>query len=273
MENLFIAFMAIVQGIAEFLPISSSGHLALLGSLFGFDPETNLSLEIVLHAGTLAAIVVFYFRELLTFFRRDRWPLALKIVVGSIPAGIVGIALKKLGLDEMVASNLWIIAAGFLTTATVLLFSERQTRKLPPDSGTDLPQMSFREALLIGCAQAVAILPGISRSGSTIASGLFLKLRPAAAAEFGRTLSALTAAQASGIKSGVSALKKRADMLGKTLDELTLRSDALHKARNAGYKKILTALNELRETVDYLETIMPDESWPLPKYREMLFIY
>ncbi len=184
MENLFIAFMAIVQGIAEFLPISSSGHLALLGSLFGFDPETNLSLEIVLHAGTLAAIVVFYFRELLTFFRRDRWPLALKIVVGSIPAGIVGIALKKLGLDEMVASNLWIIAAGFLTTATVLLFSERQTRKLPPDSGTDLPQMSFREALLIGCAQAVAILPGISRSGSTIASGLFLKLRPAAAAEF-----------------------------------------------------------------------------------------
>ena len=77
MENLFIAFMAIVQGIAEFLPISSSGHLALLGSLFGFDPETNLSLEIVLHAGTLAAIVVFYFRELLTFFRRDRWPLAL----------------------------------------------------------------------------------------------------------------------------------------------------------------------------------------------------
>ena len=184
MENLFIAFMAIVQGVAEFLPISSSGHLALLGSLFGFDPETNLSLEIVLHAGTLAAIVVFYFRELLTFFRRDRWPLALKIVVGSIPAGIVGIALKKLGLDEMVASNLWIIAAGFLTTATVLLFSERKTRKTPPESGTDLQQMSFKDALLIGCAQALAILPGISRSGSTIASGLFLKLRPAAAAEF-----------------------------------------------------------------------------------------
>ena len=75
------------------------------------------------------------------------------------------------------------------------------------------------------------------------------------------------------MKSGTAALQKRADQLGSALDELAVRSDALRKARNAGYKKILTALNDLRETVDHLETILPDESWPLPKYREMLFIY
>ena len=96
---------------------------------------------------------------------------------------------------------------------------------------------------------------------------------PAAAAEFGKITSALAAAQQSGIKCGVSALKKQAEQLGKALDELTARTEALRSARNTGYKKILVSLTELREVVDHLETILPDETWPLPKYREMLFIY
>ena len=111
-----------------------------------------------------------------------------------------------------------------------------------------------------------------------IESGIALEIAdsmvaPAATAEFGRTAAALAAAKNSGVKSGTAALQKRADQLGSALDELAVRSDALRNARNAGYKKILTALNDLRETVDHLETILPDESWPLPKYREMLFIY
>ncbi len=96
---------------------------------------------------------------------------------------------------------------------------------------------------------------------------------PAATAEYGRTVSALAAARNSEVKSGLAALKKRAESLGKALDELALRSDALRKAQDAGYKKSLKALEDLRETVDALEKILPDESWPLPKYREMLFIY
>ena len=184
MEFLSIMIMAAVQGIAEFLPISSSGHLAVLGACFGFDPEANLSLEIVLHAGTLAAIVIFYFRELLAFLRRERWPLAAKVILGSVPAGVVGIGLKKLHLDEALTSNLWVVAAGFLFTATILLFSERAAKKRTAEEGEGLEKLPILHTLLIGCAQAVAILPGVSRSGSTIAAGLFLKVRPAAAAEF-----------------------------------------------------------------------------------------
>ena len=86
-------------------------------------------------------------------------------------------------------------------------------------------------------------------------------------------VSALASGQASGVKSGLAALKKRAETLGKALDELAIRSDALRKAQESGYQRSLKALNELRDTVDELEKILPDESWPLPKYREMLFIY
>ncbi|MBO5689559.1 MAG: glutamine synthetase type III, partial [Lentisphaeria bacterium] len=98
-------------------------------------------------------------------------------------------------------------------------------------------------------------------------------IAPAATAEYGRTVSALASGQASGVKSGLAALKKRAETLGKALDELAIRSDALRKAQDSGYQRSLKALNELRDTVDELEKILPDESWPLPKYREMLFIY
>lgn len=98
-------------------------------------------------------------------------------------------------------------------------------------------------------------------------------IAPAATAEYGRTVSALASGQASGVKSGLAALKKRAETLGRALDELAIRSDALRKAQDSGYPRSLKALNELRDTVDELEKILPDESWPLPKYREMLFIY
>ena len=187
MELLKIIFLSVIQGIAEFLPISSSGHLAVLGTLFGFDPEENMALGIVLHAGTLLAILIFYLKTLLKFFRKDHFHLALMIILGSVPAGIFGVTLKMTGVAESVFNSLWVAGGGFLVTATLLLWSEKRAANTPPAQDADgqkLEKITARQSLLIGCAQALAVLPGISRSGSTISAGLFCKLPPAAAAEF-----------------------------------------------------------------------------------------
>ena len=185
MDFLYVLILAVVQGIAEFLPISSSGHLSVLGTLFQFNPEENLALGIVLHAGTLVAIVVFYFRELLRFLRPERFRLALMVILGSVPAGIIGVTLKQCGLDEAIFSNLLLVGCGFLFTATLLLWSERKRRNLSEEENTTpIEKITPRQAVLIGLAQAIAILPGISRSGSTIATGLFTGVRSAACAEF-----------------------------------------------------------------------------------------
>lgn len=184
MEFILVLILAVVQGIAEFLPISSSGHLAVLGNLFGFNPDENMALGVVLHAGTLVAILFFYVRELLRFFKPERFHLALMVILGSIPAGVVGVALKKSGLAEEVFSNLLIVGIGFLFTGAMLQFSERRKRKMNDDVAIPIEKISVKQAILIGCAQAFAILPGVSRSGSTISAGLLANLKSAACAEF-----------------------------------------------------------------------------------------
>ncbi len=176
--------MAVVQGIAEFLPISSSGHLAVMGNIFGFDPESNMALGVTLHAGTLLAILIFYFKELLKFFSKERFHLALMVIAGSIPAGIIGVTLKKLNLAEAVFNSLLVAGIGFIFTGLVLQFSERCRRLVDDETATPVEKISLKQSLLIGLAQGFAILPGVSRSGSTISAGLLAGLKNAACAEF-----------------------------------------------------------------------------------------
>ncbi len=184
MNFISVVLLAVFQGIAEFLPISSSGHLAVLGNILGTDPEANFSLGIVLHAGTLAAILVFYFRSLLNFLQLKRNTLALMIILGSVPAGVLGVLFKS--KVEAWAGSMWVVGGCFLVTAAILFFSEQLEKKhrrnsIPP---ADLDHLSWKQALGIGCAQAVALMPGISRSGSTISAGLAAGLGPEQAAEF-----------------------------------------------------------------------------------------
>ena len=184
MDWFHILLLAIFQGVAEFLPISSSGHLAVLGNWLGIDPEANFSLGIVLHAGTLLAIVVFYMRSLLEFARLRRNRLAGMIVLGSVPAGVIGVLFKD--RVEAWSGNMWVVGCCFLFTAALLFVSDR-LRKKRDDSGrtaSPVDRIGWKQALGIGAAQAVALMPGISRSGSTIAAGLLAGLTPEAAAEF-----------------------------------------------------------------------------------------
>lgn len=191
MENLLsVIILAAAQGVAEFLPVSSSGHLLVLGNWFGFDAESNMTLNVVLHAGTLLAIAVFYFKRLLSILLdKSRRRLIALVIAGSVPAAVVGVGLKLSGLEERIFSSPWVAALGFVVTATLLGcvfgFPGRSKEKnVDEESLLSAEKMSFGKALLIGCAQAVAITPGISRSGSTISAGVLCKLRKSDAAEF-----------------------------------------------------------------------------------------
>jgi len=175
---LFVIFMAIIQGIAEFLPISSSGHLAILGKLFCFDAETNATLNIVLHAGTLLAILIYYFKELISILKKHNFALIAKLIIATIPVGIAGIIVKAMAWEESIFNNLFVPGIGFLITATLLLWGQKNKGE------KTLDMLTFKESLFIGIAQAVAVLPGVSRAGSTISSGLKCKLNKADAAQF-----------------------------------------------------------------------------------------
>jgi undecaprenyl-diphosphatase len=181
-QLLQLLVLAVVQGIGEFLPISSSGHLLLVGALWdraGYPGlGDKLTVEILLHGGTLLAILVVYWRRLWRLLGADRRVIGL-LVVGTLPAVVVG-----LPLHEIEAWHQWLespLLAGCMlpVTGMLLLWASRRS-----EGTLDYTQMTYGQAFLIGLAQAVAILPGVSRSGATIVAGLALGLRREAAASF-----------------------------------------------------------------------------------------
>ncbi len=179
---LSITVLAIIQGLTEFLPVSSSGHLAILSRISGFSADEGLSVGIILHAGSLVAIVAFYFKTLLGFLRRDQLHLLGMVIVGSIPAAFAGILLKKSGIAEKLFGDMLSISLGFLITASLLRLTGKI--KFTSEASTELKDISLRQALSVGFAQMFAIIPGISRSGSTIAAGILSGIKFEAAAAF-----------------------------------------------------------------------------------------
>ena len=174
-----------VQGLTEFLPVSSSGHLQIAKALLGVEIEENLAFDTTLHAATVLSTIVILWPEvkrLITgLFSRhfnDEQAYILKIVLSMIPIGIVGFTLKDY-IDLMLSSPyiLSIVGAMLLLTAALLSFAyyarPRQKKTI-----------SYRDAFIIGLAQAVAAMPGLSRSGSTIATGLLLGNKKEAMAHF-----------------------------------------------------------------------------------------
>lgn len=184
-DPLSLALLALVQGLTEFLPVSSSGHLVLAQAWLGWR-EPALAVDIALHVGTLVAVVGVYRRalgELWRDLRRGR-PRELALLFGaSVPAGLVGV----LWGDELEAFYHGLAPAGAGLCATALILALAEVRRRRGSTTRDLP--GWRGALAIGCAQALAIWPGVSRSGSTIAAGLFAGLPPRAAARFSFLLS------------------------------------------------------------------------------------
>lgn len=176
-----VIILAIVQGLTEFLPVSSSGHLVILESVMaqaGNSPglEENIGLNIILHAGTLLSICVFYWSRILRLLGEDRRVIWL-LGVGTIPAVVLGLPLKKFGAG--ILENPLLAGCMLLATGGVLVLTS--FRKVEDGAYRDL---SYGNTLLIGICQALAILPGLSRSGMTICSGITLGLSRRDAATF-----------------------------------------------------------------------------------------
>ena len=178
-EVIDVSLLSVLQGVAEFLPISSSGHLVLGKSLLGMQ-EMGMRIDIFLHVGTLAAIFAFYFSVIRRILVNLEWSYMLKVVVSAVPAGIVGVLFKD-QLEAAFASPK-MVGGALVFTGIVLTLT-----KFLPKGDRDV---SFLRALGMGFAQAVAILPGVSRSGMTLAAARASKVEAEKSAEFSFLMSA-----------------------------------------------------------------------------------
>jgi len=194
MTGLDAFWLGLVQGLTEFFPVSSSGHLVMLRTLLGAQEQGGLVFDITLHVATLVAIVLFYRQRIgalaLGVLRRQSkaWIYVSKLGVATLPAVCVGLTAKD--FIEQQFSNPIVVGVDLLITGAILF----TTRRAAGSHGSEEP--SWRAALAIGAAQAFAILPGISRSGSTVAMALALGMAPLAAAEFSFLLGVIAIAGA-----------------------------------------------------------------------------
>ena len=202
--------LGIIQGLTEFLPVSSSGHLALVQYFYRGLDDTDLLLDILLHLGTLFVVIIYYRQEIVDICRAVLSyipflrPILLKngetaneteklrllqarkmiplIILGSVPTAMIGFFLKSI-IEESFAS-LTVIGIALIITGTLLYLADTVKLSSPPRKS-----LSYKDALLIGTVQGIAVFPGISRSGSTISTGIFLGIERKLAAKFSFLLS------------------------------------------------------------------------------------
>ncbi len=167
-----------VQGLTEFLPVSSSGHLILLQNWFGIK-ENVIFYSVMLHLGTLIPVLIVLWKEILGLFKKP-FNRFWYLVIATIPAGIIGIIFSKVvDLDAVFTDNVWLLSITFLITAGEMLFSELRSKKIQMTAEVDL-----KTALIMGCGQAVGVLPGVSRSGTTITAGCLANVKKESNANF-----------------------------------------------------------------------------------------
>ncbi|MEP6871002.1 MAG: undecaprenyl-diphosphatase UppP [Anaerolineaceae bacterium] len=192
MDFVRAAILGIVQGLTEFLPISSSGHLILVPALFRW-PDQGLSFDVGLHLGTLVALLAYFWRDWVTMIRgglldlqenklhmgryRAESQLLWLLALASIPAAVAG-----LFFNHWIEANVrqpWLVALTLAVVGTIMLVADRRSRR-----DREISSIGVADAVLIGLAQACALIPGVSRSGATMSMGLFRNLTRDSAARF-----------------------------------------------------------------------------------------
>lgn len=190
-----VIILGIVQGIAEFLPISSSAHLIIFRDLFGVGSSMGeniaLTFDIALHLGTLLAILLYFFKDFLKIFidgvtkpKTKEGHLMWYIVVATIPAALVGVLFQD-AVENAVRSNFILIAIALIVMGIIIYLMDKRSAQTK-----EMKDLTFKDAFIIGCSQVFALIPGFSRSGTTIASSRGLKLNREDAAKFSFYLSA-----------------------------------------------------------------------------------
>ncbi|AXV40125.1 undecaprenyl-diphosphate phosphatase [Methanobacterium sp. BAmetb5] len=205
MDIIQAIIMGMVQGLTEFLPVSSSAHLVIVPELLG--AQSSLAFDTLLHAGTLVAVIGYFWKDITSMIKsfvaslldipRGKFKegvaedpykrLAWLVVVGTIPAGLMGVLLKS--EFEALFNSVTIVGFFLLVTGVILWGSEWIAKRNIDKKGKDVKEVSFTNSLVIGVFQGLAIAPGISRSGSTIAAGLFSGLERKLAARYSFLLS------------------------------------------------------------------------------------
>ena len=175
--------LGILQGLTEYLPVSSSGHLAIGSALFGIEGEDNLTFTIVVHVATVLSTLVILWKEINWIFRglfkfqmNEETRYVINIIISMIPIGIIGVFFKDY-VEDIFGSGLFIVGCMLLLTALLLTYSYYAKPRIKE-------KISAKDAFIIGLAQACAVLPGLSRSGSTIATGLILGNKKESLAQF-----------------------------------------------------------------------------------------
>jgi undecaprenyl-diphosphatase len=197
-----VIVLSVVQGLTEFLPVSSSGHLAIVSQMF-FRDDAGASFTAVIQIGTEIAVLIYFARDIVRIVKAwfgglfdkarrtpDYW-LGWWVILGSVPIGAAGLIFKHYIRGDV--RNLWIIATALVVFSAVIAAAEyfgKQTRTIE--------QFTWRDSLVIGSVQCLALIPGVSRSGATISAGLFMAQKREAAARFGFLL-AIPAVLASGL--------------------------------------------------------------------------
>jgi undecaprenyl-diphosphatase len=211
-------FLGVLQGIAEFLPISSSGHLVLGESLLGLDVSSLKSFDVIVHLGTLTAVIVYFWEDIVMLFQgffaffgfyktnshvRESQKLIFYIIIASIPAILTGLFLEDT-IDflfrDVFYVGIWMIIIGQIFFLAEW-YAERYTKE---------KELGYLSVIIIGLAQAVALIPGVSRSGSTIAAGLFRGLSREKAARFSFLMS-MPVVFGAGLLTAVKEFKKASE--------------------------------------------------------------
>ncbi|MBU1195618.1 MAG: undecaprenyl-diphosphate phosphatase [Proteobacteria bacterium] len=229
MELYQAIILGILQGLTEFLPVSSSGHL-VLGQIFFGITESQLSFDISVHMGTLLAVLVVYFPDIIailtsvfryfaqlfsfktasSMFKEDEnLRMAAFIIIGSVPTAIIGLVIKQ--FEAVLFSSQVLVGAMLIVTGTLLWLSRKY---YVTDEKSSV--FGIKQAVIIGITQGFAVIPGVSRSGSTIAAGMFLGMNRHVAAKFSFLLSvpAILGAQVLGVKDMIDA--------GTSIDMITI---------------------------------------------------
>lgn len=173
--------LGVVQGIAEFLPISSSGHLLVLQRMFGIE-QPGMTFDIILHLGTLCAVFAVFWKDIISLIKNPLQKMTGLLIIGTIPAIVAGFLFRD--YIEAIFSQGFYLAAAFAFTGVLLLLADNITQVHKTER-----EMTALDAIVVGCMQAVALPPGISRSGATITGGLVSGLTRETAARFSFLLS------------------------------------------------------------------------------------
>ncbi len=186
MEILKFLIIGVIQGITELLPVSSSAHILLLGKLMNL--KISSSLLIIFHLGTTLAIILFFWDKIFKdFFTKSKLKFFLKIIIASIPVGVVGFF-----FDDFISEKLraeWIIALSLIIWGIVMIIIEKRCTKDEDEKLSNIEDISWKQALVVGCSQVLALIPGTSRSGITTITGILMGMKKYVALEFSFFLS------------------------------------------------------------------------------------